>query len=283
MLSQEILDTLQKSVDDAVADPIKGIPGTSVCVVGNDGKILFSHAAGKRGLGSSDPMTTDSIFWIASCTKMITGIACMQLVEQGLLSLDDVECVEKSCPELKEVKVLADDGALVDKKQGITLRMLLTHTAGFGYAFFNEKLRKYSFPLGLDEFSGRMFDMTQPLVNQPGERWEYGINLDWAGFLVERVTKMSLNDYFQKHIFKPLGLKEITMFPSEEMKGKLVYMHQRGEDGTLTTREHLARSILTLNDSDVSKTVNSGGAGCFAKPEEYCRKFSPLESLRSRM
>lgn len=73
-------------------------------------------------------MTLDSIFWIASCTKMITGIACMQLVEQGVLNLDDSDQVEKICPELKDVKVLQDDGTLVEKRRGITLRMLLNHT-----------------------------------------------------------------------------------------------------------------------------------------------------------
>ncbi|TKA42725.1 hypothetical protein B0A55_13308, partial [Friedmanniomyces simplex] len=73
-------------------------------------------------------MTLDSIFWIASCTKMITGVACMQLVEQGKLSLDDPAQVEGLCPELKDVKVLQPDGSLFAKKRGISLRMLLTHT-----------------------------------------------------------------------------------------------------------------------------------------------------------
>jgi CubicO group peptidase (beta-lactamase class C family) len=96
--------------------------------VGRDGKELFAHAAGKRGFGSEEPMTLDSIFWIASCTKMITGIACMQLVEQGKLSLDDAAQTEKLCPELKDLQVLQPDGKLVAKEGGITLRMLLTHT-----------------------------------------------------------------------------------------------------------------------------------------------------------
>jgi len=73
-------------------------------------------------------MTLDSIFWIASCTKMLVGIACMQLVEKGALSLDDSAQVERLCPELKQVKVLQEDGTLVEKKRGITLRMLLSHT-----------------------------------------------------------------------------------------------------------------------------------------------------------
>jgi len=164
-------------------------------VIGKDGTELFAQAAGKRGYGSSDPMTLDSIFWIASCTKMITGVACMQLVEQGKLSLDDPAQVESLCPELKDVKVLQSDGSLVAKKTGISLRMLLTHTcmcalwrsshrpvlienpAGLGYTFFHEGLRDHGKPIGFDEFSGHLSDMIQPLVHQPGEGWQYGVTL----------------------------------------------------------------------------------------------------------
>ena len=127
-LSPQAIGILKDRVDAACTDQEKGIPGTVVVVVDKDGKELFAHAAGKRGYGQPEPMTLDNIFWIASCTKMITGIACMQLVERGMLALDDSEQVEKICPELKEVKVLQDCGKLVKKKRGITLRMLLSHT-----------------------------------------------------------------------------------------------------------------------------------------------------------
>lgn len=127
-LSASTVETLQQKIDAACADQEKGIPGTTIVVVGKDGKEKFAYSAGKRGYGSSEPMTLDNIFWIASCTKMVVGIACMQLVEQGLLSLDDSNQVETLCPELKDLKVLQDDGTLVPKKRGITLRMLLSHT-----------------------------------------------------------------------------------------------------------------------------------------------------------
>lgn len=119
---------LERLVDEACADHTRGIPGATFVVVDKDGKELLAHSAGRRGSGSTEPMTLDNIFWIASCTKMLTGIACMQLVEQGKLSLDDVRQVEQLSPELKDVKVLQSDGTLVEKKKGITLRMLLTHT-----------------------------------------------------------------------------------------------------------------------------------------------------------
>lgn len=127
-LSAETIKSLEKIANDACADQTKGVPGASIVVVGKDGKELFAHAAGKRGSGSSELMSLDNIYWIASCTKMLIGVACMQLVEQGKLALDDVGQVEKLSSELKNVKVLQDDGTLAEKKSGITLRMLLTHT-----------------------------------------------------------------------------------------------------------------------------------------------------------
>jgi CubicO group peptidase (beta-lactamase class C family) len=126
--SPQTLDTLRQTVDAACADQKTGIPGSSVVVVGRDGKELFAHSAGKRGVNSKESMALDNVYWIASCTKMIVGMACMQLVENGTLSLDDSDQLETLCPELKAVKVLQDDGTLVEKNESITLRMLLTHT-----------------------------------------------------------------------------------------------------------------------------------------------------------
>lgn len=126
-LSAEAVDSLRGTFDQACASA-DSLPGVVGVAVGRDGKELFAHASGKRGVGSDEPMGLDSIFWIASCTKMITGVACMQLVEQGKLRLDDASQVEELCPELKDVQVLQPDGKLVPKKGGITLRMLLSHT-----------------------------------------------------------------------------------------------------------------------------------------------------------
>jgi CubicO group peptidase (beta-lactamase class C family) len=122
------LETIKTRIESACSDHDKGVPGAVVAVVGKEGRLLFSHAGGQRGHGSPEPMSTDSVFWIASCTKLITGIACLQLVEQGQLSMDDANEIERICPELKDVKVLQEDGKLIDRKRGITLRMLLSHT-----------------------------------------------------------------------------------------------------------------------------------------------------------
>lgn len=174
-LYEQTINTLRSAVEAACSDKQTGVPGATVVVVDRNGNELFAHAAGRRGVASSENMTTDSIFWIASCTKVVTGIACMQLVEKGVLRLDDGEQIETLCPELKTLKVLREDGSLENKNKAITLRMLLSHTAGFAYSFFNEALRNHKYPAGLDEFSGRMEDFKTPLLFQPGERWEYGV------------------------------------------------------------------------------------------------------------
>jgi CubicO group peptidase (beta-lactamase class C family) len=131
-LSESAAANIRKNIDGVTADK-KGIPGCVAVVVGKDGKTIFSHASGNKGSETQDPMTLDTVFWIASCTKMIGGIAVMQLVEQGKLALDDADLVEKICPELKDVRILQDVDAkgkptFVEKKNRITLKMLLTHT-----------------------------------------------------------------------------------------------------------------------------------------------------------
>lgn len=279
-MSDSAAADLRKAMDGITADPHK-IPGCVVAIVGKDGKQLFTHASGKRGIDTQEPMTMHSIFWIASCTKMITGLAAMQLVEQGKLSLDDADMIERIAPELKRIRILksVDENGkaeLVEKKNRITLRMLLTHTAGFGYTFFNETLLKWSRPIGYDELSGSYHEVQDlPLTSEPGTRWEYGIGIDWAGNVIERVSGMCLNDYFQKNILQPLDIQHISMFPDEDMKNRLAYMHQK-ENGKIRGRDHVLRRPLMAIEKDRADIYNSGGAGCFARPLEYCEILATL-------
>ncbi|KAF5015813.1 hypothetical protein F66182_12718, partial [Fusarium sp. NRRL 66182] len=194
----DISASLRQLLDSTTSSPTPSIPGLVFSAIDRNGNTLFTHASGSRGLAPFDsaPMTPDTVFWLASCTKMITGIACMQLVEQGKLSLDDAQQVETIAPELRDVKVLEGDlksgFRLVEKQRKITLRMLLNHTAGFGYPFSHHQLTFYSLPIGYDEFSGYTPDILDlPLINQPGQKFDYGVNIDWAGVLVERVTGLS--------------------------------------------------------------------------------------------
>ncbi|KAI1808062.1 beta-lactamase family protein [Daldinia bambusicola] len=282
-LSDAAIGELRSIVEQTIATTSSAstashLPGTAVVVVDKQGNELFAHAAGKRGIASKEPMTLDNIFHLASCTKLIAGIACMQLVEKGELRLDDAAQVEELCPELKDIKVLNDDGTLEEKKNGITLKMLLTHTAGFSYSFFDEPLRDWSYPAGIDEFSGDIKDMLKmPLRFQPGTKWNYGIGIDWAGIVLQRKTGMSLNEYIQKNICEPLGLKNISMIPTQSMKDNLAHMHQRLPDGKLISRDHLLRRPLMVETpTEIADTFNSGGAGLFAKPQEYARILAAL-------
>jgi CubicO group peptidase (beta-lactamase class C family) len=274
-LSEDAKAGLRKAMDEATQNPQK-LPGVVFALTDKTGQDLFSYGSGTIGLDSGEPMTTDTVFWIASCTKMIAAIAAMQLVEQGKISLDDSAAVEKICPELAKMQVLKEVGkdgkpVMEAKKNGITLRMLLTHTAGFGYTFFNHEIRKFGLPVGTDEFSGQPQDVELlPLTFQPGTGWQYGTNIDWAGTIVARISGMSLNEYIQKNICAPLGLKNVNMFPTPEMKARLAHMHQRDASG-LRPRDHLNKRPLTCRQDEIKDIYNSAGAGAFAKPVEYVR------------
>lgn len=141
----------------------------------------------------------------------------------------------------------------------------------------NDNLKKWNDPVGVDEFSGRKFDLfEQPLVNQPGECWEYGTGIDWVGLIVERVSGLSLDAYFQKFILEPLGAENITFTPTRAMKDKLVFMHDRGIDGSISIGQHghlLRHALLEPSEEAKGRIVHSGGAGCFGPTGSYCGKF----------
>lgn len=127
-LKAEAVKNIQDTIDKACRNTAEDIPGCTIVVVATNGEELVAYSGGKRGSQSHELMSLDNIYWIASCTKMIVGIACMQLVEAGTLAMDDPIQLANLCPELKNLKVLQKDGRLVEKKTDITLRMLLNHT-----------------------------------------------------------------------------------------------------------------------------------------------------------
>jgi CubicO group peptidase (beta-lactamase class C family) len=140
----------------------------------------------------------------------------------------------------------------------------------------SKKIRDW-LPEGVSEFSGKPEHiLNQPLVNQPGEKWAYGVNIDWVGELVSRVSGLTLNDYLIKHVLEPIGAKDINMFPTDDMKSRLATIHKRAPDGTLKVREgpHLMNAPLDAKTpEEIKATVNSGGGGCFGVPSEYCSRF----------
>ncbi|ODQ49699.1 putative 1,4-butanediol diacrylate esterase [Saitoella complicata NRRL Y-17804] len=242
-----------------------GIPGVVCRAVDKEGNVLYEGVSGLRGLNDeSTPMTTDSVFWIASFTKLITTIAVMQLVEQGKVELDTP--AEQYLDQIGKFRVLEghdenDKPIFREPKTKITLRMMLTHTSGHTYDFFNHnhlkhnKLNNISAP-----FSTKRDTIMAPLGFEPGTRWEYGLGIDWCGQVVETITGMSLGDYFQKNIFEPLGCKDTSFTPTKEQMGRHAKLHMRREDGTLTQREY------EIAD-DVE--VHLGGAGCHSTAADY--------------
>jgi CubicO group peptidase (beta-lactamase class C family) len=212
------------------------IPGV-VAIAGNATETFYQGAFGKRDLSKPQAMTTDSVFWIASMTKAITAAAAMQLVEQGKLSLD--EPIGKVLPDLTAPLVL--DGFDADgtpktrpAKTAITLRHLLTHTAGFCYDMWNADMVKYMEHHGVPGVIGcQEAALKTPLASDPGSRWEYGINIDFAGKAVEAASGIKLDAYLRDHLFAPLGMTDTGFKIGDDQRRRLVAVHARGEDGSL--------------------------------------------------
>lgn len=212
------------------------VPGV-VALAANRGGMIYQGAFGRRGLPDGVPMTTDTVFRIASMTKAATGVAAMQCVEQGKLALD--QPAGEIMPELAELQVLdgfdaAGKPMLRPARRKVTLRHLLTHTAGFVYHVWNAQLNRYVDLTGLPTImSGKLAALNAPLAFEPGERWEYGINIDWAGRMVETVSGQDLAVYMREHIFAPLAMRDTCFVPNDEQLERLVQVHARKPDGSL--------------------------------------------------
>ena len=238
------------------------IPGV-VAAATNREEMIYEGAFGTPVLGSGIAMTPDTVVWIASMTKAITGLAAMQMVEQGKLSLDDP--ASKIIPSLGEVKVLegwdGDNARLRAPKRAITLRHLLTHTAGFGYSLWSPDLGKYE---TVNKVPGiitcQNAALTTPLISDPGEMWNYGINIDFAGKMVEAVSGMRLGEYFTKNIFKPMGMYSTGFKINPSMRARLAKIHQRGADGKFTPTE-----IEIPQDPE----FEMGGGGLYSTAGDY--------------
>jgi len=212
------------------------IPGVVALAATAQGPI-YQGAAGKRALPAGPAMTVDSVFWIASMTKAITSTAAMQLVERGKLTLD--KPISEVLPELAAPKVLdgfdaAGEPKLRAAKRPITLRHLITHTAGFGYDIWSPDLLRYEEKKGIPGIiSCENLALTMPLTFDPGDRWDYGINIDWIGKAVERVSGQQLGTFFRENLFEPLGMKDTGFKLGEAQRARLVGMHTREPDGKL--------------------------------------------------
>ncbi len=212
------------------------VPGVVATAATRDGPI-YQGAFGRRALPDGAAMTSDTVFWIASMTKAVTSAAAMQLVEEGKLALD--RPIAETLPELAAPQVLegfdaAGEPRLRPARRPITLRQLITHTAGFCYPIWNADIARYVQKTGIPEVAScRNAALALPLTFDPGERWDYGINIDWVGKAVERASGERLGAYFARHLFAPLGIKDTQFKLTPEHRARLAAMHARGEDGAL--------------------------------------------------
>lgn len=243
-----------------------GVPGVAAIATDRHGNI-YEGAAGKRALGGDADMTTDSVFAIFSTAKAITGTAVLQLVEEGKLDLDAP--ASNYAPAIGTLQVLDgfdDDGSprLRAPRRPVTTRMLLLHTAGFGYDFFNERYNRLATEHGQPSvITASRASIETPLLFDPGEQWEYGSNIDWAGQVVEGVTGKRLGDVLQERVFAPLDMTDSAFAMSPSMRARLATMHQRDGDGVMAA---LGDFVLPQDPE-----VHMGGHGLYSTPLDYAK------------
>jgi methyl acetate hydrolase len=231
MQSKAEIDQILRQKSEA-----REIPGV-VAMAATGSEVIYQGAFGKRDLSSDDAMTADSVFWIASMTKAITTAAGMQLVEQGKLSLD--EPIGKLLPDLAAPQVLEGFDASGEPKlrpatKPITLRHLMTHTAGFAYNMWSGECAQYLEKTGTPAITTcQNAALKTPIMTDPGTRWEYGTNIDFVGKAVEAVSGKRLDAHLRDHVLAPLGMNDTAFKITDAMRKRLVGMHARGEDGSL--------------------------------------------------
>jgi CubicO group peptidase (beta-lactamase class C family) len=221
------------------------------------------RTAGAPEHGEPDPVTADTTFRIASMTKVVAAVAALREVESGLVELDAP--VDTYLPEFADLGVLVgfdgDTPKLRPAARRATVRQLMTHTAGFGYSFFNPDLARWQTvtdtPHGASG-SRRIFEA--PLTSDPGTRFEYGIGTDWLGRVVEAVSGLGLDQYLDAHVFGPLGMHRTTFWPTPDQRAGAVPVHVRGEQGHWVAIDF---------DGPGPPEYPSAGAGLFSTPRDF--------------
>ena len=243
------LDTVRKQFEES------GLPAAYMIGVNlkTSKQISLSYGYSENG---------DDIFRIASMTKLITAVAALQLVEQGKVDLD--ESLHEWLPEMFNIPILGNDGQTYRSDKPISLRQLLTHTAGFGYGFSSQALDHYlnqpDSDSNLDEV------LTWVRVAEPGATYCYGTNMDWVGRLVEKVSGQSLEQYFRDHVTGPLGMDSTWFNPPETLYDRIVAYRVRKADQ------------FELEEPRVPQrtTFYSGGGGLLSSAEDYLKLLTCL-------
>ncbi len=239
----------REQVDEALRGAVgaREVPGVVAMAASEEGPI-YEGAFGVRDLGGGSGMTLDTVFRIHSMTKAITCVAAMQLVEEGRLSLDapvtDIGEPTLAAPQVLDGFDATGAPLLRPAKRPITLKHLLTHTAGFTYEFWNTDTLRYVEGTKTPRIvSGQLAALRRPLNFDPGDRWEYGINIDWVGRIVEAVSGQPLDAYLRERIFAPLGMADTGFVSTPEQYARQASVHQRQADGSLAPQPPPAPSI----------------------------------------
>lgn len=263
----------------------KWIPGATILIARN-GKIVYHKAFGYSNVETKAPMKTDAIFRIASQTKAITSVAVMMLYEEGKFLLDDP--IGKYIPEFGKMQVLdkfnaADSSyTTVPAKRAVTIRDLLTHSSGIGYAQIgspevNAIFYKNGLFAGIGVEQLLLADQMKilsrmPLLHQPGENWTYGLNTDLLGYLVEVLSGQSLDQFFKKRIFDPLGMKDTYFYLPKEKQSRLVTVsteNEKKEVVLLKEKTFELNGTVTVNYPNSNGRMFSGGAGLNCTALDY--------------
>jgi len=253
----------------------KLVGGLGLVVRGD--KVVYAETWGQRDREKQLPMTDDTIFRIYSMSKPVTSVAAMILVEEGKLELD--EPVSKYLPELTKMTVLvetkSDDGESRHKEvpveRPITVRDLLRHTSGFTYGFFgnsevDKRYRKAGVLVTDQTLEDTVKKLSQiPLKHQPGSRWHYSVSTDVLGRVIEVASGQSLDQFFQKRIFGPLGMKDTFFTVPQDKLPRLAQMYAPKARGGLRP----ALAIRSRRFVDSSNRFYSGGGGLCSTASDY--------------
>ena len=280
--SAERLKRIDREMNDWVQ---KGWMQGGTALIIRNGKIVYYKAAGYNDLDTRSPMQKENIFRIASQTKAITSVAIMILFEEGKLLLDDP--VSKYIPAFKKQQVLDKFNAAdttyttIPAKKEITIRELLTHTSGLGYAQIGSKeanaiYAKHNLTAGIGVQNDKLLDAMNrlaklPLMHQPGEKWTYGLNNDLLGCLVEVISGISLDEFFRTRIFEPLGMKDTYFLVPKEKANRLVNLYREDSTGKLVKASGNLLNGVTVTPAYPLESSNyySGGAGLSSTIYDY--------------
>jgi CubicO group peptidase (beta-lactamase class C family) len=270
--SPERLERMHKAIQTYID---QGKHSGAIAVVARNGKLVDFTTYGYRDLEAKTPMTGDTIVRIYSMSKVVTSVAVLQLFEEGHFNLTDP--VDRFIPEFKRLKVCTggtvDEPTLIDATNTMTIKHLLTHTAGFGYEFsarapvnkLYEKADFWNAKVSLKDFIRGLSKI--PLVHQPGTAFNYGVNTDVLGYLVEVVSGQPLEIYMQEHIFGPLRMTDTAFDVPEEKRSRLARLYEHGPDKSL--REVAVPPYGAY--AEKGRGFASAGGGLFSTAGDYLR------------